>query len=73
MIKDEAILNKAHKLTLAMDIAYKKGGAIECVKVHIDDLISNLESIPKLTICEIEGDKCYGIIDFYKDVKNKIS
>jgi hypothetical protein len=38
----------------------------------VDEVISVLEQIPKLTVCEIEGQKCYGIIDFYKDVKLKI-
>ena len=40
--------------------------------IAIDEVIYNLESLPKLTVCEIEGQKCYGIIDFYKEVKAKI-
>jgi len=40
-----------------------------CAIAHIDEVIKLLESIPKLTVCEIEGQKCYGIIDFYRDVK----
>ncbi len=40
-----------------------------CAIAHINEVIKLLESIPKLTVCEIEGQKCYGIIDFYRDVR----
>lgn len=46
--------------------------AKECAVEHINEVILLLESIPKLTVCEIEGQNCYGIIDFYQKVKNTI-
>jgi hypothetical protein len=43
-----------------------------CAIAHINEIVKLLESIPKLTVCEIEGQKCYGIIDFYKDVRTEL-
>lgn len=46
--------------------------AEKCAIIAINEVLYNLESIPKLTVCEFEEKKCYGIIDFYNEVKTKL-